>query len=150
MDTEKNYEFDSAQNDTILTLAKTLQFVGAVTLVLALVFGVAVLGSLFQARWGEAIIQAMFLIFTFSMGSLMIKAGKEFQAIVATSGKDISHLMTALDNLRQMYSILSVIIILFVLMMIIAFAASLVFSGGELIAFYTLNMAHTWLDSGFF
>jgi hypothetical protein len=135
MDTEKNYEFDSGQNETILTLAKTLQFVGAVALVLALVIGVGALGSLFQAKWGEAIFQSMFLVFTFSMGSLMIKAGKEFQAIVATTGKDISHLMTALDNLRQMYSILSVIIILFVLLMIIALAVSLVYSGGELIAF---------------
>lgn len=134
METEKNYEFDSAQNETILTLAKTLQFVGAVALVLALVFALAVFGSLFQSRWSEAVSQGMFFVFTFSMGSLMIKAGKEFQAIVTTSGKDISHLMSALDNLRQMYSILSVIIILLVLLMIIALAVSLVFTGGQPIA----------------
>ncbi len=134
MDTEKNYEFDSAQNETILTLAKTLQFVGAVTLVLALVFSLGALGALLRASWGEAITQSMFLVFTFSMGSLMIKAGKEFQAIVTTSGKDISHLMIALDNLRQVYSILSVVIILFVLLMIIAMAVSLVWTGGPSLA----------------
>ena len=134
MDTEKNYEFDSAQNETILTLAKTLQFVGAVTLVLALVFSLGALGALLRASWGEAITQGMFLVFTFSMGSLMIKAGKEFQAIVTTSGKDISHLMIALDNLRQVYSILSVVIILFVLLMIIAMAVSLVWTGGPSLA----------------
>ncbi len=134
MDAEKNYEFDSAQNETILTLAKTLQFVGAVTLVLAFVFGLAALGSLIRASWGEAISQSMFLVFSFSMGGLMIKAGKEFQAIVTTSGKDISHLMTALDNLRQMYSLLSVVIILFVLLMIIALAVSLVWPGGQSLA----------------
>ena len=134
MDTEKNYEFDSAQNETILTLAKTLQFVGAVSLVLALVFGLGIMGSLYHAEWGEAVYQGMFLVFTFSMGTLMIKAGKEFQAIVATSGKDISHLMAALDNLRQLYSVLSVIIILFVLLLIVALAVSLVYTGGKTIA----------------
>lgn len=130
MDTDKKYEFDSKQNETILTLAKTLQFVGAVTLVLAMLFGLGVLGAPLQANWGEAISQAMFLVFTFSMGSLMIKAGKEFEAIVATSGNDISHLMAALDKLRQIYSVLSVIIIIFVLLMIVALAIALVYSGG--------------------
>ena len=124
METEKNYEFDSSQNQTILTLAKSLQFVGAVTLVLALLFGIGLVGALSQAQWGDAVSQGMFLVFTFTMGSLMVKAGKEFQAIVATSGKDISHLMSALDNLRQIYSVLSVIIILFVLLMIVALAMS--------------------------
>lgn len=134
MGTEKNYEFDSAQNETILTLAKTLQFVGAVALVLSLVFGLGILGALIQASWGQAISQGMFLVFFFSMGSLMIKAGKEFQAIVATTGSDISHLMSALDNLRQIYSILSVIIILFVLLMLVVLAVSLVFPGATTVA----------------
>jgi hypothetical protein len=134
MEPEKNYEFDSAQNETILTLAKTLQFVGAVTLVLAFIFGVGLLGALSQAMWKEAIYQGMFLFFTFSMGTLMIKAGKAFQAIVATSGNDISHLMVALENLRQMYSVMSTIIILLVLLMIILLAVTFVFSGGQQIA----------------
>ena len=134
MGTEKNYEFDSAQNETILTLAKTLQFVGAVALVLSLVFGLGILGALSQASWGPAISQGMFLVFFFSMGSLMIKAGKEFQAIVATSGSDITHLMSALDNLRRIYSILSVIIILFVLLMMVIMAVSLVFPGATTVA----------------
>jgi hypothetical protein len=130
METKKNYEFDSSQNQTILTLAKSLQFVGAVTLVLALLFGIGLVGALVQAEWGAAVSQGMFLVFTFTMGSLMVKAGKEFQAIVASSGQDISHLMSALDNLRQIYSILSVIIILFVLLMIIALAMSFLNSAG--------------------
>ncbi len=134
METERNYEFDSTQNETILTLAKTLQFVGAVTLLLALVFGLGLASSLSQANWSQGIMQGMFLVFTLSMGSLMFKAGKAFQAIVATSGQDISHLMTALDNLRQIYSVLSVIIILFVLMMIAALALSFIYPGGPTIA----------------
>jgi hypothetical protein len=117
-----------------LTLGKSLQFLGAASLVLAMLFGVGVLGSLARALWGDAISQGMFLVFTFSMGTLMMKAGQEFQAIVSTVGSDISHLMSALDKLRQMFSILNVIVILFILMTIVALAVSLVYSVGPAIA----------------
>ena len=130
MDTEKNYEFDSSQNETISTLAKTLQFVGTTSLVLGLVFALGCVGAVFQTNWSAVISQGMFVVFTLAMGGLMIKAGKEFQAIVTTSGDDISHLMVALDNLRQVYSILSVIIILCVLLTLVALAISMISSGG--------------------
>lgn len=130
MDTDRNYEFDSSQNDTILGLAKTLQFVGMTSLVMALVFGLGCVSAAFQANWSAVIGQGMWVVFTFTMGGLMIKAGKEFEAIVATSGKDISHLMEALDNLRQFYSILSVIIILCVLLALVGLAIAMISSGG--------------------
>ena len=130
MNTEKSYEFDSAQNETIHTLAKTLQFVGMVTMVFALVFALGCLRAMTQSEWPEVISQGMVMVFTFAMGSLMIKAGKAFQAIVATAGEDITHLMAALDNLRQMYSILSVIIIISILLTLVALALSLVSSNG--------------------
>lgn len=130
MDTEKSYEFDSSQNETILTLAKTLQFVGTTSLVFGLVFGLGCVRAMFQANWPGLITQGMLLVFTFSMGGLLIKGGKEFQAIVTTSGDDISHLMVALDNLRQVYSILSVIIILCVLLSLVALAISMIASVG--------------------
>jgi ABC-type multidrug transport system permease subunit len=134
MSTEKNYEFDSAQNETMLTLGKSLQFLGAASLVLAMLFGVGVLGSLAQALWRDAFSQAMFLVFAFSMGTLMMKAGGEFQAIVVTAGSDISHLMSALEKLRRMFSILGTIVVLFILLTIVALAVALVYSVGPAIA----------------
>jgi hypothetical protein len=130
MDTDKNYEFDSSQNETILTLAKSLQFVGTTSLVFGLVFAIGCVSAIFQTNWSAVITQGMFVVFTFTMGGLMTKAGKKFQAIAKTSGDDISHLMVALDNLRQVYAILSVIIILCVLLSLVALALSMISSGG--------------------
>ena len=129
MDTDKSYEFDSSQNETILTLAKALQFVGATSLVFGLVFAIGCVSAVFQANWSAVITQGMFVIFTFAMGGLMMKAGKKFQAIVTTSGDDISHLMVALDNLHEAYSILSVIIIHCVRLSLVALALSMISSG---------------------
>ena len=131
MDTDKNYEFDSSQNEIISTLAKALQFVGTTSLVFGVVFAIGCVSAVFQTNWSAVITQGMFVIFTFAMGGLMTKAGKKFQAITATSGDDISHLMVALDNLRQVYSILSVIIILCVLLSLVALALSMISSGGS-------------------
>ena len=130
MDAEKNYEFDESQNEIILTLAKSLQFVGMTSLVFGLVFALGCVSAIFQGNWSAVITQGMFVVFTFAMGGLMTKAGKKFRAIVKTSGDDISHLMVALDNLRQVYAILSVIIILCVLLSLVALALSMISSGG--------------------
>ena len=130
MDIDKSYEFDSSQNETILTLAKALQLVGTTSLVFGLVFAIGCLSAVLQTNWSAVITQGMFFVFTFAMGGLMIKAGKMFQAIVTTSGNDIRHLMVALDNLRQVYSILSVIIILCVLFSLVALALSMISPGG--------------------
>lgn len=134
MEPEKNYEFDSSQNETIFTLAKSLQFVGAVTLLLAILFVLGMLRAFSESDWGDAISHGMSVAFTLAMGSLTYKAGREFQAIVATSGKDISHLMTALENLRKVYSVLSWIIILFALLLTVVLIASIVFPIGPALA----------------
>jgi hypothetical protein len=134
MEPDDGYEFSETQDETILTLAKTLKFVGAAALALALVFAAGCLFAVAAGDWPEVISQAMVMIFTLSMGSLMIKAGGEFYAIVATAGEDISHLMKALDNLRQMYSILSVIIIIMILLLLIALALSMGSPAGPVIA----------------
>ena len=131
MDMDRNYEFDSSQNETILTLGKSLQFVGTTSLVLGLVFALACVSAILQSNWSALMTEGMFFVFTFAMGGLMMKAGNEFRAIVRTSGDDISHLMVALDNLRQVYSILSVIIILCVLLSLVALALSMMSSGGS-------------------
>lgn len=134
MDENEKFEFDSQQNETILTLAKSLQFVGAVTLVLALVFAIGCLRAVLQTQWPAVITQGMWMIFSFAMGGAMVKAGKEFQAIVTTSGSDISHLMQALDNLRQIYSTLSVIIMICIVLAIVALALSLLSTGQSTVA----------------
>jgi hypothetical protein len=87
-----------------------------------------------QADWPEVITRGIVMVFTLAMGSLMIKAGMEFQAIVDTAGQDIAHLMAALDNLRQMYSVLSVVIIISILLTLAALALSLMSSGGPALA----------------
>ena len=79
MKNEDSYEFDSQQNETIQTLAKALQFVGAVSLIFGFVFAFGCIRAMVGAGWPEAITQGMLMIFTLGMGSLMLKAGGEFR-----------------------------------------------------------------------
>ena len=72
MKNEDSYEFDSQQNETIQTLAKALQFVGAVSLIFGFVFAFGCIRAMVGAGWPEAITQGMLMIFTLGMGSLML------------------------------------------------------------------------------
>ena len=103
---------------------------GSRTAWLALFVAVVCLRAIVEAEWSGVMTLGMMIVFAVAMGSLMIKAGKAFQAIVDTAGNDIAHLMAALDNLRQVYSILSVIIILTTLLGLVAVAVSWMSSGG--------------------
>jgi hypothetical protein len=134
MDPEKGYEFDEGQNETIRTLSKSLQFVGLAGLAFSLMFAIDLLHAVMGSDWSDAVSQGVILVFMLAMGSLMLKAGREFQAIVDTEGKDISHLMIALDNLRKMYSVLSVIILISIVLTLVALALALVPPSGPAIA----------------
>ena len=117
---ERNYEFDDAQNEIILALGKSLNFVGATAYVAACIFLIGAVGAAFRMQWSDLIGCGMYLIFFFATGNLMMKSGRAFEEITATSGTDIKYLMEALDNLRQVFAILSVIIILVALMTIVS------------------------------
>lgn len=124
MSTGKYYEFDESQNKTIETLGKTLRFVGVVSFAFALFFAAQLIYRVVQAEWSGMVSLVMVMIFALSMASLTFNSGREFLAIVDTTGQDISHLMKALDNLRQMYSILSVIVIICIVLTLVALVIS--------------------------
>jgi hypothetical protein len=71
------------------------------------------------------VIGAGFLIA--AIGAWTRRAGVEFQLVAETSGKDISHVMGALDNLRKLYRvqywILLVALIFFVLVLVFGLLA---------------------------
>ena len=134
MDSNKSYEFDDAQNESILALAKSLQFVGAACLAFSLVVAAGLLHALVRAEWPDVLAQGMLGIFTVTMGSLMIKAGAAFFSIVQTAGQDIDHLMQAIDKLRQVYSILTIVIMLAMLLTLVALALSFMTASGPAIA----------------
>jgi hypothetical protein len=115
------YEFTAVENETIGDLASKMRFVGlmgAILGVLLLLAGIA--GIVFGGRAGGSsagtVVQGFLSLL---VGIWTRSAAAGFQRIVDTQGHDIANLMSALGELRRIYTLQRVlyvvVIILFVL-----------------------------------
>jgi len=140
-----NYEFTKEQNDRIAGLASKMKLVGLVSIVLGvllLIAAVLLLAAIFQDKLPADVVSKipeevrsqipannyLWAIFAQSVvvGIVFLLIGvwtrssaASFQDIVATTGRDISHLMGALDALHKMYSLLYTVIVLIVLAVVV-------------------------------
>jgi len=118
----RNYEFDSNQNELIAVLAKRMTWVGRFMIafsVLAIIGGAAT----FADDGLNAIIQGVFIIV---LAVWTLRAASAFSSITTTEGSDISNLMTALGELRKLYTLQYWLIIVAIVLVIIGAIVGLV------------------------
>lgn len=92
------FEFSAPQEALIGALGRLMRIVGLVSLV----FGglVAVLGLMARGNAIVALVQGGMMV---AIGLLTYSAGSRFRQVVDTTGRDIAHLMEALDRVRTIY-----------------------------------------------
>ena len=96
---DHQYEFRGTENKIILQLARKMQFVGIFLLIMGLLIigiGVAVV---FHA--GPIVSGTLACV----VGLWTQRASVSLRSVVKTEGRDITHLMDALDDLRKLYSL---------------------------------------------
>ncbi len=96
------YEFTPAQDQLIADLARKMRFVGFFSLLI---------GSLGVAWMIVAWVKGLFLVdistlILLFLGFWTLGAARAFQDVADTQGRDISHIMQALGEMRGMYSLL--------------------------------------------
>jgi hypothetical protein len=125
------YEFNSQQNQVIGDLANSMLWVAVPFMALGILYIIATVLLLIQMLRDPAIgLVAVYVglvaLLLLVLGRWTRQAAGEFQQVVATTGRDISHLMNALDNLRKFYSLLSVFVKIYVIFVVIALIASVI------------------------
>jgi hypothetical protein len=96
------YEFGEAENATIGNLGSKMSFVGLFMLGIGLFFFGTCLVRWVQSQ--ELEVGVLFLALLFIVvGIPTHRAGREFRLVADTQGKDISHLMGAIENLLRLY-----------------------------------------------
>ena len=98
------YEFDDAQNATFARLAGAMTFVAIAMLLLSAIVGAAAVVLVRSTLAGSAILTPL-AIAVAVMGAQLFAAAGRFRRIVATSGKDISNLMVALEEMAVAYRV---------------------------------------------
>ena len=125
------YEFDSKQNDVIERLACSMQWIAAPLQLVGILFALGGIVSLVQAfREPSAALGAVYAflggLFFLALGNWTRSAARSFHRIVKTTGREIDQLMDGLDNLRKMYSLLSVIVKIYVALLVLALVIALI------------------------
>jgi hypothetical protein len=96
---EKQYEFKPQENKVIGELAGKMHFVGLFLLAIGIV--VILIGVVVQHHYGPIIAGALIAL----VGLWTQRASASLKSVVYTEGQDISHLLSALEDLRKLYSL---------------------------------------------
>ncbi len=125
------HEFDSQENKVIQDLASAMHWIAAPFLFLGVLYIFATIVCLIQVfRQPASIFAVIYVglvaILFLALGRWTKQAAVSFQQIVSTSGRDMSHLMDALESLRKKYSLLSVFVKIYVAIILLALIAAAV------------------------
>ena len=116
------YEFNYSENSIIGNLGSKMSFVGLFMLGIGLFLFVSVIIRWVKSSHLEVALLFLSLLFIV-VGIWTHRAGREFRRVADTQGKDISHLMGALGNLLNLYTLLYVLFFIALVFAIIQLGA---------------------------
>jgi hypothetical protein len=121
------YEFDSDEDSVFSGLASAMRFVGTASVVMGIVLFLGVLGGDPLKIIGSIVQGVLSLV----VGIWLRGASKSIHAITTTEGADISNLMTAMAELRKVYSLQRVLILVALGILAVALVVGLTAAGGK-------------------
>ncbi|MGD1806568.1 hypothetical protein ACP6PL_14165 [Dapis sp. BLCC M126] len=116
---DKQYEFDSSQNELILDLSNKMRFVSYFLIAGGVLSGIIGLLSLNAGVIIPAVVDIIIGVWT-------LKAASSFKLIVDTEGNDIVNLMGALGELRKLYRLQYWLLIITLVFLAIALVIGIV------------------------
>ena len=125
---EGSYEFDDAHKERFRALAASMSFVGVCTMLFGVLGAVFFVGALYSGLVPLALGTAAGSALCLGVAWWTASAGRSLSALVSTRGRDLEYLMQAVTQLRRLFGLARVVIV------VIAFAAV---GGGALIVWCT-------------
>lgn len=116
---QPQYEFNASQNEIINQLAQAIIWVRLPLIVTGVCQAVIAVGLAFRVeRDGAHIVgvmgYAIASVVCFMLSNWLLRAASAFNLVTTTSGRDISHMMTALANLSAWFDLLAFFVKLYV------------------------------------
>ena len=106
--TKAAYEFDEAQSKVIGNLGKSMRIVGVMALAWA---GVGIIMMAVVAWKSGSLVFDLNPVLGLFIGLWALSSGDSFIKIASTQGNDINHLMDALAKLRNIASLIAILIV---------------------------------------
>lgn len=125
------YEFTESQNKVIDDLSSAISWVGLPMMILGVVYIIRAVTHFVRVGrdTGELVLGGLALcgaVFFLMLASWLAKAAESFNRVTATTGYDVTHLMTALRNLGKTFGLLALLVKIYILIALIALVVVLV------------------------
>ena len=127
---QRQYEFNEQQSAVILDLASGLRIVGFLLLLLGIFQAIGLIVSISRLGVHGPLVGAMLLLAAaaliyISLGWWFRSSAESFIEVVGTQGRDIDHLMTALNQLRKPFALIRTLIVAYAILILIGLLAVL-------------------------
>ena len=113
------YELSDLHKESLLALGGSMSFVGVCTMLLAVLSGVFALGEMYLGFIPNGLATAVGAALYGVMAWWMVSAGRSLGALVRTRGRDIEQLMEAVVQLRRLFGLARVVIILLAMVLVV-------------------------------
>ena len=127
------YEFSEIQNGVIGDLARKMRFVGMMGMIVGVLLTLGGLSPYVTANASGGGASAANVIMggaSVVIGAWTRTAGGAFRTIVHTEGHDIANLMHALSELRRVYTLQRILLIVVMLLLVLAVQLYILFVAG--------------------
>lgn len=114
------YEFTPRENEIIRSLSRDMSWVAFPLVFVGILYGVGFVSAVIRAFQDPshflmpAMLLGLAMLFYLVLGIWTNRAAASFGLVVTTQGRDVSHVMSALDELRKTYGLLSAFVKVYV------------------------------------
>jgi hypothetical protein len=105
------HDFSDDQKESFRALAASTSFVGVCAMLFGVLTSVFFAGALYAGLYPGAIVAAAVTLACVSSAWWMVSAGRALSALVGTRGRDVDHLMEAVRQLRRLFGLARVAIV---------------------------------------
>lgn len=106
------FEFSDEQKESFRALATSMSFLGACTMILGGLAAVFGLGAIYESLVPNGIFAGIYAVILILMASWMLAAGRSLSAMMRTRGRDVQYLMEAVTQLRRLFGMSLVLLMI--------------------------------------
>jgi hypothetical protein len=106
------YEFSDVQKESFRALSQSMSFLGAIAMLVGGLSAVFALGALFEGFVPNGIVTAIYAVVMMLMASWLLSGGRSLSAMMRTRGRDVDYLMEAVTQLRRLFGMALVLLMI--------------------------------------
>ena len=109
---EPSVEFSDEQKESFRALATSMSFLGACTMIIGGLSAVFALGAIYESFVPTGIFAGIYAVILLLMASWMLSASRSLSAMLRTRGRDVQYLMEAVHQLRRLFGMTLVLLMI--------------------------------------